>query len=112
MFSDKGFADGANVDLSSGSTAVATVVMVTAVTNVGKKRVVNSFVPPTSVIEKPWKQSWIKEIANGLTGCAWQNVPLWIKVPPDVPHRTRSSLRFIRDRLPLLNAANRHKKPE
>jgi len=64
MFSDKGFADGANVDLSSGFTADATVGIVTVVTVVDKKRAANNFVPPTSVIEKPWKQDWIKETAS------------------------------------------------
>ena len=60
MFSDKEFVDGANVDLSSGSTAAATADIGTAVTVVGKKRVGNSAVQRTSVTDKPWKQDWIK----------------------------------------------------
>ena len=112
MFCDKGFADGMNAGLYSGSAAVAIVVIVTAVTDAGKKLAGNNAARPTSVIAKPWKQNWIKETANGPIDGAWQNIPLWIKVPPDVLPRARSSLGIIRDRLPLLNAADQHKKPE
>ena len=112
MFSDKGFADGANVDLSSGSTADATVGIVTAVTVAGKKHVGNSAGQPISVTEKLWKQDWIKETASEPIADASQNIPLWIKVPPGDFPQARSSLRCLRRRLPLLNAANQHTKPE
>jgi hypothetical protein len=112
MFSDKGFAAGANVEPYSGSAAVVIVDNVTVVTDAGKKRVVNNSILPTSVTEKPWKQDWIKGIVSEPIVDAWRNVPLWIKVPPDTLPRARSSLRFIRDRLPRLNAANRNRKPE
>ena len=112
MFSDKGFADGANVDLSSGSTADATVGIVTAVTVAGKKHVGNSAGQPISVTEKLWKLDWIKETASEPIADASQNIPLWIKVPPGDFPQARSSLRCLRRRLPLLNAANQHTKPE
>ena len=112
MFSDKGFADGANVDPSSGSTADATVGIVTAVTVAGKKRVGNSAGQPISVTEKPWKQDWIKGTASEPIADAWQNIPLWIKVPTDPLPRARSSLRCLHHRLPPCNAANQHKEPE
>jgi len=49
MFSDKGFADGANAEPYSGSAAVATVDTVTAVIVADKKPAVNNSMPPTSV---------------------------------------------------------------
>ena len=112
MFSDKGFADGANVDLFSGSTANATGGIVTAVIVAGEKPVGNSFVQPISVTEKLWKQDWIKGTASELIADVWQNIPLWIKVPTDPLPRARSSLRCLRHRLPPYNAANQHKEPE
>ena len=112
MFSDKDVADGANADLSSGSAAVAIAAIVIAVTDAEKKRVLNSFVPPTSVTEKLWKQDWIKETASEPIADVWQNIPLWIKVPPESHPRARSSLRCIHHRLPPLKAANQYRKPE
>jgi hypothetical protein len=112
MFSDKEFVDGANVDLSSGSTAAATADIGTAVTVVGKKRVGNSAVQRTSVTDKPWKQDWIKGIASGPIVSAWQNVPLWIKVPPTNPHRAESSLRCIVPRIWPEKPANQCLKTE
>jgi hypothetical protein len=112
MFSDKGFAIGANVDLFSGSTADATVGIVTAVIVAGKKRVGNSAGQPISVTEKLWKQDWIKGIVSELIADVWQNIPLWIKVPPGGFPQARSSLRCLRHRLSLLNAAKQHTKPE
>jgi len=94
MFSDKGFADGANAEPYSGSAAVATVDTVTAVIVADKKPAVNNSMLPTSVTEKLWKQDWINGTDNEPIVDAWRNVPLWIKVPPDVLPRTRSSLRF------------------
>jgi len=112
MFSDKGFADGANVDLFSGSTAGATVGIVTAATVAGKKPVGNSAGQPISVTEKLWKQDWIKETASEPIADVWQNIPLWIKVHTDPLSRARSSLRCLRHRLPPCNAANQRKEPE
>jgi hypothetical protein len=106
MFSDKGFAGGANAGPYSGSAAVATAVNVTAVIVADKKPVVNNSVLPTSVTEKPWKQDWINGTDNEPIVDAWRNVPLWIKVPAaDIP-AAESSLRCRIRRLPHLNAAN------
>jgi hypothetical protein len=112
MFSDKGFADGANADPFSGSAAVATAANVTAVIIADKKPVVNNSVLPTSDTEKLWKQDWIKGIVSELIADVWQNIPLWIKVPPGGFPQARSSLRCLRHRLSLLNAAKQHTKPE
>ena len=101
MFYDKGFADGTNVDLFSGSTAAVTAVIVIAVTGVGKKHACNNAGQRISVTENPRKQDWIKETVSEPIGYAWQNVPLWIKVPTrNLPH-AKSSLRCILHRLPL-----------
>ena len=70
MFSDKGFAGGMNAVPYSGSAAAAIVGIGTAATVAGKKRVVNSFVPPTSVIDNHPKQDWINVIANAPIVCA------------------------------------------
>jgi len=112
MFSDKEFVDGTNVDLSSGSTAAATEVIVIAVTVVGKKRAGNSAVQRTSVTDKPWKQDWIKGIASDPIVNVWQNIPLWIKVPPKNLSRAKSSLCCILQRIRPENAANQNLKPE
>jgi len=112
MFSDKGFADGTNVDLSSGSTADVTVGIVTAATVAGKKRVGNSAGQPISVTEKLWKQDWIKGIASEPIADVWQNIPLWIKVPTGDFPQARSSLRYLHHRLPPCNAANQQTEPE
>jgi hypothetical protein len=112
MFSDKGFATGANAGPYSGSAAAAIVGIVTAVTVADTKHVGNSFVPPTSVTEKLWKQNWIKETASEPIAYAWQNVPLWIKVHPGDFPQARLSLRCVRHRLPLCNTANQRRKPE
>jgi len=112
MFSDKEFVDGANVDLSSGSTAAATAVIVIAVIVVGKKRAGNSAVQRTSVTDKPWKQDWIKGIASEPIVNVWQNIPLWIKVPLKDLLRTKSSLRCIVHRIRPEKPANQYLKTE
>ena len=43
---------------------------------------------------------------------ASQNIPLWIKVPPEDFPQARSSLRCLRHGLPLCNAANQRTKTE
>ena len=65
MFSDKGFADGTNVDLSSGSTADATVGIVTAVTVAGKKHAGNSGGQLTSDINGLLREDLIIETVSG-----------------------------------------------
>jgi len=87
MFSDKGFADGANVARSSGSAAVMIMAIVTAVTIVDKNHAVNNAGQQTSVTENPRKQDWIKETVSEPIDNASQNIPLWIKVPQrNIPH--------------------------
>ena len=112
MFSDKGFVDGANVDLSFGSAAVMIVGIVTAAIVAGKKHAGNSVEKQTSATDKPWKQDWIKGIASEPIVNVWPNVPLWIKVPPKNLPRAKSSLRCILHRIRLENAANQRLKPE
>ena len=112
MFSDKGFADGANVARSSGSAVVMIVVIVTAVTGVGKNHAANNVVQRTSVTENPQKQDLTKGIVSVPIDDASRNIPLWIKVPPEnLPH-AKSSPRCILRRIWQENAANHNLKPE
>ena len=112
LFSVRGFAARKVAVPSSGFVGTAIAVSNTAATIAAAKRAGSSVELQTFVIGKLRKGDWINGIDSRAIGHGWQQIPLWIKVPPSSLPLAISSRRCFTHRSSPKMAAYKHTKPE